>query len=132
MIKSYFYFQLYVQIQPRLLIFRTEHFVVVQQSVTLNCGAEGNPPPTYTWTPCDSEQVCDKNALDISQVCEDVSYTCNVANGLGSDTKTTNVGKLLFSLTYLMLNSRRFFALSLSHFKGKCDLMMIFFLLHSH
>ena len=42
-----------------------------------------------------------------------------MANGLGSDTKTTNVGKLLFSLTYLMLNSRRFFALSLSHFKGK-------------
>ena len=116
----------------KIVNFRTEHFVVVQQSVTLNCGAEGNPPPTYTWTPCDSEQVCDKNALDISQVCEDVSYTCNVANGLGSDTKTTNVGKLLFSLTCLMLNSRKFFALSLSHFKGKCDLMMIFFLLHSH
>ena len=53
-----------------------------------------------------------------------------MANGLGSDTKTTNVGKLLFSLTCLMLNSRKFFALSLSHFKGKCDLMMIFFLLH--
>ena len=103
------------------------YFVVVQQSVTLNCEAEGNPPPTYTWTPCDSKQVCDRNALDVSQVCEDVSYTCNVANGLGSDTKTANVCELLFSLTCLVLNSERLFALSLSHFKGKCDLMMIFF-----
>ena len=25
--------------------------VGVQQSLTLNCEAEGNPPPTYTWTP---------------------------------------------------------------------------------
>ena len=79
----------------KIVNFQTEYFVVVQQSVTLNCGAEGNPPPSYTWTPCDSEQVCDKNTLDISQVCEDVSYTCNVANGLGSDTKTTNVCKFV-------------------------------------
>ena len=97
--------------------FQMEYFVVVQQSVTLNCGAEGNPPPTYTWTPCDSEQVCDKNALDISQFCEDVSYACNVANGLGSDTKTANVCKLLFSLTRLVLNGGRLFALSLNPFK---------------
>ena len=86
------------------------YFVVVQQSLTLNCGAEGNPPPTYHWTPCnDSEQVCDKNTLDISQVCEDANYTCKVANALGNDTKTANVCKLLFNVTHLLLNSGRFF-----------------------
>ena len=42
--------------------------VGLQQSLTLNCEAEVNPPPTYTWTPCDPEQVCDKNTLHISQV----------------------------------------------------------------
>ena len=84
--------------------------VGVGQSLTLNCEAEGNPPPTHSWTPCnDLEQVCDKNALHISQVCEDANYTCNVANGLGNDAKTANVCKLLFSLTHLLLNSVRFF-----------------------
>ena len=49
--------------------------VVVQQSLTLNCEADRNPPPTYTWTPCnDSEQVYDKNTLDISQVLNDTSW----------------------------------------------------------
>ena len=41
--------------------------VGLQQSLTLNCEAEGNPPPTYTWTPCDPEQVCNKNTLQISR-----------------------------------------------------------------
>ena len=78
--------------------------------MTLNCGAEGNPPPTYRWTPCnDSVQVCDKNTLDISKVCEDANYICKVANGVGNDTKTANVCKLLFSVTHLLLNSGRFF-----------------------
>ena len=49
--------------------------VGLQQSLTLNCEAEGNPPPTYTWTPCDPEQVCDKNTLHISQVLNDANFT---------------------------------------------------------
>ena len=41
--------------------FKTEYVVGVQQSVTLNCQAEGNLPPTYTWIPCnDPEQLCNK------------------------------------------------------------------------
>ena len=65
--------------------------VGLQQSLTLNCEAEGNPPPTYTWTPCDSEQVCDKYTLHFSQVLNDTSYTCRVANVYGEDSKTANV-----------------------------------------
>ena len=67
--------------------------VVVRQSVTLNCDAEGNPPPTYTWTPCDSDKVCNKNTLHISQAVNDTNYTCRVANSRGVDSKTANVCK---------------------------------------
>ena len=65
----------------------------VKQSVTLICEAEGNPPATYTWIPCDSEQGCDKNTLHISQVLNDANYTCRVANVHGNDSKTANVCK---------------------------------------
>ena len=65
----------------------------MQQSVTLNCEAEGNPPPTCTWIPCDSDQVCDKNTLHTSQVFNDANYTCRVANALGVDSKAANVCK---------------------------------------
>ena len=68
--------------------------MVVQQSVTFNCGAEGNPPPLYSWTPCnDLERVCDKNTLHLLQVLNDTSYTCRVANVYGDDSKTANVCK---------------------------------------
>ena len=67
--------------------------VGVQQSLTLNCEAEGNPPLTYTWTPCDPEQVCDKNTLHISQVLNDANFTFRVANVYGDDSKTASVCK---------------------------------------
>ncbi|CAH3158989.1 unnamed protein product [Pocillopora meandrina] len=72
--------------------FQTEYLVDVQENVTLNCEAEGNPPPTYTWTPCnDLTQVCSTNTLNISQVLNDASYICRVANLHGDDSKTANV-----------------------------------------
>ncbi|XP_022807707.1 fibroblast growth factor receptor 2-like isoform X2 [Stylophora pistillata] len=72
--------------------FETEYFVGVQQSVTLHCEAEGNPQPTsYSWIPCDTEQVCDTNTLAIAQVFNDASYTCRVVNVHGHDTKTAIV-----------------------------------------
>ena len=89
----------------KIVNFQTEYFVVVQQSVTLNCGAEGNPPPTYTWIPCDPEQVCNKKTLDISQVLNDASYTCRVANVHGPDTKTAIVCKFYVSSTYTAVAS---------------------------
>ncbi|CAH3161370.1 unnamed protein product [Pocillopora meandrina] len=76
---------------PKIVKFQTDYFVGVQKSVTLNCEAEGNPPPTFTWIPCDSDQVCDKNTLHTSQVFNDANYTCRVANALGVDSKTANV-----------------------------------------
>ena len=89
-----FYFPIWCTDPAKIVKFQPEYIVVVQQSVTLNCEAEGNPPPTYNWTPChDPEQVCDKNTLDISQVLNDTSYTCRVANVYRNDSKTANVCK---------------------------------------
>ena len=76
----------------------TEYQVALHQSVTLYCRAEGNPEPTFSWTPCDpQENVCDKSTLTISEVLNDSVYTCKVTNNLGSDSANTYVGKLTFN-----------------------------------
>lgn len=80
--------------------FQTEYLVGVQQSVTLTCEAEGNPKPVHSWIPCNTEQVCDKNTLAISQVLNDASYTCRAVNVHGPDMKTAIVCELLCSSAY--------------------------------
>ena len=92
-----FYFPIWCTDPATIVKFQTEYIVDVQHGVILNCEAEGNPCPTYTWIPCDPEHVCDKNTLDISQVLNDASYTCRVANVHGPDMKTAVVCKLHFS-----------------------------------
>ncbi|XP_027050695.1 muscle, skeletal receptor tyrosine protein kinase-like [Pocillopora damicornis] len=84
--------------------FQHEYIADLQQSVTFKCEAEGNPPPTYTWTPCDPEQVCNKNTLQISQVLNDANYTCRVANLYGDDSKTANVyiGGIVINITIVI------------------------------
>ena len=89
----FFIFPIWYTDGPKIGRFQPEYIVVLQQSEILTCEAEGNPPPTYTWTPCDLGQVCDKNTLHISQVLNDTSYTCRVANVFGDDSKTANVCK---------------------------------------
>ena len=88
-----FYFPTWCTDPAKIGTFQHEYIAEVQQSVTLKCEAEGNPPPTYTWTPCGPEQVCNKNTLQISQVLDDANYTCRVANVHGLDSKTANVCK---------------------------------------
>ena len=88
-----FYFPTWCTDPAKIGTFQHEYIAEVQQSVSLKCEAEGNPPPTYTWTPCGPEQVCNKNTLQISQVLDDANYTCRVANVHGLDSKTANVCK---------------------------------------
>ena len=105
------YFPIWCTDPPKIGNFETEYIAGVLQTLTLNCEAEGNPPPTYTWTPCDPEQVCDKNTLDISQVFNDANYTCKVANIHGNDSKTASVCKLHYSLAcgyYTLLASEMY------------------------
>ena len=63
-----FHFPTWCTDPAKIGTFQHEYIADLQQSVTFKCEAEGNPPPTYTWTPCDPEQVCNKNTLQISQV----------------------------------------------------------------
>ena len=86
-----FHFPTWCTDPAKIGTFQHEYIADLQQSVTFKCEAEGNPPPTYTWTPCDPEQVCNKNTLQISQVLNDANYTCRVANLYGDDSKTANV-----------------------------------------
>ena len=72
----------------------SEHEVEAQQSVSLQCTAEGNPEPSYSWTPCDPQQsVCHESMLNISEVLSDTVYTCSVTNSLGTDARYTSLGK---------------------------------------
>ncbi|KAL9964684.1 hypothetical protein ACROYT_G028359 [Oculina patagonica] len=70
----------------------SENKVVVQQSVSLQCKAEGNPPPSYRWTPCEPPQsMCDSSILNISKVLNNVLYTCTVRNAIDSDAGNVTV-----------------------------------------
>ena len=100
-----FYFLIWCTDPATIVKFQTEYTVGVQQSVTLNCEAEGSPPPTYTWIACDPGQVCNKNTLDISQVPNDASYTCRVTNVHGPDAKTAIICKLHWSPAYTAVAS---------------------------
>ena len=80
----------------KIVKLESEHEVARQQSVSLDCQAEGNPQPAYSWTPCDpQESVCHESKLNISEVLSDIVYTCNVTNSLGDDARNTSVGKLI-------------------------------------
>lgn len=82
----------------------SKHDVAVQQSVSLNCTAEGNPQPTYTWTPCEPQQSvwCRDSTLHVSEVLDDGVYICTVANFLGKDAGNVSVCKLLKNYLQLM------------------------------
>lgn len=82
--------------------------VEVQESVSLQCKAEGNPWPNYTWIPC-NEQVCHESRLVVSEVLYDDVYICNVTNSLGSDSGNVSVCKLLKSYLQLTYSTWNFY-----------------------
>ena len=86
----------FLQIPPRLLNLLVNRKLQLNKVYHWDCQAEGNPQPTYSWTPCDPQQsVCHESTLKISEVLSDIVYTCNVANSLGDDVRNTSVGKLI-------------------------------------
>lgn len=80
--------------------------VEVQESVSLNCTAEGNPEPTYSWMQCDPQQsVCHESKLDVSKVWYDDVYICTVANSLGNNSGNVSVCKLLKNYLQLIYST---------------------------
>ena len=75
----------------------SEHEVAAQQSVSLDCPAEGNPQPTFSWTPCDLQQsVCHESVLPFQTSDKSVyTFTCSVENYLGSDSRNTVLCELV-------------------------------------
>ena len=90
-------------------VIASEHKVAVEQSVSLQCRAEGDPPPSYRWTPCEPPQsVCQDKVLNISKVLNDGVYVCTVTNVLGSDAGNISVCKLfLISNTFKYMYNKR-------------------------
>ncbi|CAH3025647.1 unnamed protein product, partial [Porites evermanni] len=77
---------------PKLIHSDQEYKVAVQQSVTLQCQAEGYPEPTFSWSPC--KDSCNTATLTIPELLNDTTYTCTATNSEGSDSANASVGKL--------------------------------------
>ena len=96
MVEHIFFCHLIYTDPAKIVELVSEHEVAAQQSVTLDCQAEGNPQPTYSWTPCDPHQsACHESVLDFQTSDQSIyTFICKVENCLGSDTGNTTVCKL--------------------------------------
>ncbi|XP_045571077.1 vascular cell adhesion protein 1 isoform X2 [Salmo salar] len=71
--------------------------------VSLDCSAEGNPPPELRWTNNTAEGNANETTvgrlrtLNISRVTANATYNCTVTNRLGSITKHQNLSTLLYT-----------------------------------
>ncbi|GAA6218128.1 immunoglobulin superfamily member 10-like [Lates japonicus] len=67
----------------------TTDFISVKEGddVTLNCEAEGNPPPYFYWTRDGVNMTANTSNLSITQVMAHSVYTCTANNYLGTPTK---------------------------------------------
>ncbi|XP_074553255.1 uncharacterized protein LOC141809915 [Halichoeres trimaculatus] len=82
-----------VMYAPRFNVTTGETYYFLKKGVntTLNCEAEGNPPPVFNWTR-DGVSLLEKtNHLNITRVDDDAIYNCTAYNHLGSITKSMNV-----------------------------------------
>lgn len=66
-------------------------YVNEYNDVTLNCDAEGHPPPHFHWT-CDGLNILENtNNLKITRVISSTTCNCTATNNLGSINKQIHV-----------------------------------------
>ncbi|XP_068192241.1 cdc42-interacting protein 4 homolog isoform X2 [Antennarius striatus] len=84
---------------PELKTNTEDVFVHVGNDVTLNCGAEGSPPPIFSWKH-DGENLPEfTDNLTITGVMTSTTYTCRAINKLGIVTKKIHVHVIDDSVT---------------------------------
>lgn len=70
------------------------------ENVTLNCDAEGNPPPVFSWT-CGGEDLMEKtNNLTFAPVNATTICVCTTTNHLGNRTKQYHIEMNVTVITY--------------------------------
>ncbi|XP_056256423.1 intercellular adhesion molecule 5 isoform X2 [Seriola aureovittata] len=75
------------------------HIVEEDNNVTLDCEAEGHPPPHFQWTRDGVNMMEYTDKLIITQVNTNTIYTCIAANDLGRITKTIHVNAMRYPPT---------------------------------
>ncbi|XP_028267512.1 angiopoietin-related protein 6 isoform X2 [Parambassis ranga] len=77
---------------PEFILKHNENISVLEgDGVTLNCDAEGNPPPVLHWTHDGVNLLENTSSLEIAYVNTSTTYTCTASNHLGSTTKHVSV-----------------------------------------
>ncbi|XP_051797416.1 hemicentin-2 isoform X13 [Acanthochromis polyacanthus] len=66
-------------------------FVLQDDDITLNCPAEGNPPPVFRWTYDGMTMAESSNTLKVTHINASATYTCTASNYLGNTTKQIHI-----------------------------------------
>uniref|UniRef100_A0A3P8SRL1 Ig-like domain-containing protein n=1 Tax=Amphiprion percula TaxID=161767 RepID=A0A3P8SRL1_AMPPE len=77
------------QYPPELNPKKDIDYIVASQDgeITLECKAEGNPPPVFRWTYNGMTMSESSNTLNVTRVDASATYTCTASNYLGKTTK---------------------------------------------
>lgn len=67
------------------------HIASKDDDITLNCEAEGNPPPVFHWSNDRMTISESSSSLNITRVNVSTTYTCTASNYLGNTTKKFHV-----------------------------------------
>ena len=80
---SFFFLFSFAFVVPPSNIFASDQTVTAPRELTLNCLADGKPPPTIFWTRV-SDNTNVSMPLNITEGKNEESYRCTADNGIGN------------------------------------------------